>query len=474
MSRFEKNTPKVSAGVIGKMKKLLNDRGYALLIVLFTIIIFLSMSAVFMSASLNHVKQEQTVDQKNQAVVAAELGVKYVESHMQNQISLLYRKHVTELEAAVNNLAICNGNIEHSNCKSQTKINSLTTEQIEKFFIELKTSYQSIKIIDNKIIDNEVTYSVLDQSVVQVNTTLFNGVNYYKLPFSVEGNSDDKPAVLKNELLVPIPTFVSSITSKNKPAPEPNPNDSTAMNRYLFTPPVTNKNCKDIKPLTEGVICKLSKTENIASVFENSQNGIDFSKITILAEDIESSFCPNGSCAAGYNNLKVYSNKDISIDQIKALNQLTLFLDGIINIDTNGNNYAGTAIVKGVNSDSHFKNIRGNVFITGDNNNPIRLKIDNHTDAKFGKLCINLDGIDVPNSFFEVKGGNSKHENVYYFTSNSTKQIPDAERFRGTYKDFVGFCINSVNVPIPPPVTEVTASYIDKQQNAKVIVNYNP
>ena len=59
------------------MKTLSNQRGYALLIVLLTIIIFLSVSAVIISASLNHVTQEKTVDMKNQAVVAAEMGTKY-------------------------------------------------------------------------------------------------------------------------------------------------------------------------------------------------------------------------------------------------------------------------------------------------------------------------------------------------------------------------------------------------------------
>ncbi|WP_017381166.1 hypothetical protein [Paenisporosarcina sp. TG-14] len=72
------------------MKQIINQRGYALLIVLFTIIIFLSLTAVFMSRSLNHVTQERAVDMNNQAVVAAEMGVKKIGTDINNQIEFKY------------------------------------------------------------------------------------------------------------------------------------------------------------------------------------------------------------------------------------------------------------------------------------------------------------------------------------------------------------------------------------------------
>ena len=466
--------PKVPVEVIEKMKKMLNDGGYALLIVLFTIIIFLSLSAVFMRASLNHVTQEQTVDKNNQAVVAAELGVKYVESQMQNQITFLYNKNVNELRIAVNQLVNCNSN-SNINCKNQTNINSLISQQIVKYKEELNLYYQTFKTLDKDIVQNKVNYSIVDISITpELESTNIDEVTYYQLPFSIQGDTKLKPVILQNELLVPIPTFVSSITSKDNPIPEPNPSNSSELNKYLFTPPTTNLNCSEIMPILEETICKLKKTETISSVLGNSQASINYSKITILAEDIQASFCPSGNCISGYPNLKVYSNKDVSIDQIKSLSQITLFLDGTINIDTNGNNYGGTAIVKSVNSENHFKNIRGLVFITGDNSNPIRIYIDKQTDAKFGKLCINLDGIDIENSTFEVKNGNSKHENIYYYTSDSYRQIPDAERYIGNYKDFVNYCIGAINTPIPPLAKEVTATYIEKSSNSKIIVKYNP
>ena len=67
------------------MKKMSNQRGYALLIVLFTIIIFLSISGTILSASLNHATQEKTINENNQAYVAAEMGVKIISTEIQNQ-----------------------------------------------------------------------------------------------------------------------------------------------------------------------------------------------------------------------------------------------------------------------------------------------------------------------------------------------------------------------------------------------------
>jgi len=66
--------------------KYINQRGYALLIVMLTIIIFLSLSAVFISASFNHVKQEKTVDLNNLAVVAAEMGIKKLHVELENEL----------------------------------------------------------------------------------------------------------------------------------------------------------------------------------------------------------------------------------------------------------------------------------------------------------------------------------------------------------------------------------------------------
>lgn len=59
------------------MSRLSNERGYALLIVFFSIIFITVITAVFMRGALSNIKQENIVDENNLVVVSAEAGLDY-------------------------------------------------------------------------------------------------------------------------------------------------------------------------------------------------------------------------------------------------------------------------------------------------------------------------------------------------------------------------------------------------------------
>lgn len=59
------------------MRQADNEKGYALIIVLFAIVFITVLTAVFMKGSLNNKVQEKTVDENNLVVVAAEAGVDF-------------------------------------------------------------------------------------------------------------------------------------------------------------------------------------------------------------------------------------------------------------------------------------------------------------------------------------------------------------------------------------------------------------
>ena len=59
------------------MKRNTDEKGYALIIVLFSIIFITVITAVFMRGSLSNIKQEHRVDESNLTVTAAEAGVDY-------------------------------------------------------------------------------------------------------------------------------------------------------------------------------------------------------------------------------------------------------------------------------------------------------------------------------------------------------------------------------------------------------------
>ncbi|WP_040286351.1 hypothetical protein [Sporosarcina koreensis] len=62
------------------MKRTKNEEGYALLLVLFLVVLISILGAVFMRASISNAKQEQITDRNQLTYVAAETGVDYVKT----------------------------------------------------------------------------------------------------------------------------------------------------------------------------------------------------------------------------------------------------------------------------------------------------------------------------------------------------------------------------------------------------------
>lgn len=89
------------------MHRTRNQEGYALLIVLLMIALFMSISAAFIAGSLSHAKQEQTVDTANQAVAAAEMGTVYFNSDFERELKLIKQEISDETHVALNELIVC-------------------------------------------------------------------------------------------------------------------------------------------------------------------------------------------------------------------------------------------------------------------------------------------------------------------------------------------------------------------------------
>ena len=59
------------------MKRIKEENGYALIIVLFAIVFITTISAVFMRGSISNLKQDQRVDESNLTTTVAEAGLDY-------------------------------------------------------------------------------------------------------------------------------------------------------------------------------------------------------------------------------------------------------------------------------------------------------------------------------------------------------------------------------------------------------------
>jgi len=463
------------------MKTLSNQRGYALLIVLLTIIIFLSVSAVFISASLNHVTQEKTVDLNNQAVVAGEMGVKYAGIKLDQEINNLYAYHKSELERKINELSDCDKQL-NSLCNNEDKIIDLEEKEINLFKNSIYEKYAELETYTIKISDETQFY--LDPNSFLQKDEIFNknsNETSYNLPFIVNGQvtktSQNSKLIKENKNLytninVPIPNFISKVVSENTAIPKPGSNDSHQLNRYFFDRPISQGNCKDLET-KEGLICVLLPGEKIDDVLDGDLN-LDYSKISILAENINTSLCDTkgkSSNCEKFNKSKVYVKNNIDISKISNLRNIALFLDGTLEFK-HGINFSGFAVVKNLATDHHLKNVYGNILVTGDNLNKVTVTIDKHIGSKnLGKLCFNLDGINVESSKLGSKG----EGNVYYFSSNSEVTMSHGEKYSDTYESFVKYCLQDNNLPNPQPVKELTPIYVLINNENEITVEYiNP
>ena len=126
---------------VGVMNHLKSNRGYALLLVLLLIVLFVGVAATVSTASLSHSSQEKVVDTNNQNVAVAEMGTK----RYNNEIMVLANKARTNtLDEYVKNELIAY-KIQFDQCQKdgQNSVACSNLEGINDFLVELNT--QSIK-----------------------------------------------------------------------------------------------------------------------------------------------------------------------------------------------------------------------------------------------------------------------------------------------------------------------------------------
>ncbi|GEM_PF-5757194 len=133
------------------MEKLGNEKGYALLLVLFLIVFITVITVVFITGSLSNAKQEQRVDENQLAVTAAEAGVdyyktgllnKYVES--QNELDQLANVEMARQREAIDKKIQTSFDYNLVKQKVSAKLLSKLNDEIDKYFNE-----SAISITDN-------------------------------------------------------------------------------------------------------------------------------------------------------------------------------------------------------------------------------------------------------------------------------------------------------------------------------------
>ncbi|WP_432358372.1 hypothetical protein [Sporosarcina sp. UB5] len=321
-------------------KTMENEKGYALLVVLFLIVFIMTVSALFMRGSLSNAKQEQRVDQNHLSVVAAEMGVDYYKSQFLNAYYPIRDDKWKEFSDGKQ--AILNDPNEKD---PQGKIERLASQKRIELVGKLRNEFENIiqkELSPHKIQDYlEFSYhdfksnSATDSHEVSVSGKVIGVYN----PVNGDGESEN---VLSLNVFFEIPEFISGESNlSNRGTNSIDLSWITNTDKFPFIEkPSLPCNTPNNGKLPSNVICiaedidKIKKANNSTLYFEHniSKNNkgnvaphIVGAKIYVQ-NNVEGSFNINGATNLQFyvkGSLNEYHNfKDFSKSKYFALGNM--------------------------------------------------------------------------------------------------------------------------------------------------------
>lgn len=414
------------------MKHLKNQQGYALLIVLLIVVLFLSISATFIAGSMNHAKQEQTIDVSNHAVAAAEMGTLYFTSDFERELKMLKKEMSDQTQIKLNALiecikyplgTACDTELERDQWENRID-DEMKTLYIERIMAKVQELHDRIGVKTVPFSADQIDYSVFDVTATKMNVdrkdvslaTVFDKkISSIEIEMEVEGSSDE---VLKNL----VATFYVKIPESFLNAEESIKVDTILVTidedltyEKIFTLNPSTQSCADLlqsvvdNRATAPYECAAASGENLNDFIQDIKSlNLDPADFRVYTNDFKSYVC-DGNCnnlnfeginlvvqegdAAAFNNMNNLINANLIINgKLDAGNNL-------INLGKNG--VKQTIIVKELTVDVNIKNMYyTNFLILGYNTAEETSKIaniewKNHIEiSNYSRLCLDIDRID--------------------------------------------------------------------------------
>lgn len=401
------------------MRNIHNQKGYALLIVMLTVIIFLSLSSIVFTSTLNNAKQEQTVNISNQSVVAAEMGIQQISSDLKNQIKVIEDRIRSEYpnfdDCKAKNNCFCNMvNLDTSIKDKNVIVGNLNICYVSKID-QLINSTNEKYLVDQVILNDppKIFYNL----TLPIKRTV-NG-DWNSMLFEVEGtnlipdSAIEKSSTLRAEMKVGkislgmISTGVESITNVNQAL------DTTKIFRNLPTKKCKNLTRLEVNNSVDRIECLVEKGEKYSSLVNNwNSNSYNKNKIKLYFEDYVS-VCKN-NC----------NNPDIDMTSETVLYFESLYLENtnnrspfkaIVNGNYNmyqangfGNSTGDTFILAKSFSANSLSINRSVIIISGeDSGKTTQFDISSLSISSNSKVCLNIDNFDttsINNIYTKING----------------------------------------------------------------------
>ena len=481
------------------MKYVKKQNGYALLLVLFLVVFFIGLSAVFMAAAFNNSKQEITVDVRNQSVVAAEMGVKLNLNNLTNEIKVLNQAYKDSMNinmndlvdratavttAKDNNLALPTGmsttacNAYYSKVHINTWIDC-ETKEIERAGMDMYTTevnriYGNLTFQENNI-DSKTKFQLSPLAV----TPVFNQVTRkIELPVAVKGKQNSSETILNAKLIVTIPDHTSE---SNDVVIKTILSEKETVDRVLIPPNDNASFCPTNPSQMISGVCKYTGT-NLESYLAGLP---DPSKVSIKVDDL--CYAVEDKTKCNLNSLDgsggaVYikpSNQTLNVDNLNNLQDISIYVDGDLIIKNSNSADNNTIVSRSYSFHVSMNLTNSNLVVLG--NEDKTGFIDWKSTGKSvvistnSKMCINLNGIDLNISSDltdpSILSGNGKL--ILYPSRTDMVKLPAAVTDKIIYmNDFVAF-LNECNVNTAGlPEGHSMKQFIDNTTDIDVSVDY--
>lgn len=492
------------------MKQIKNQQGYALLVVLLMVVLFLGLSATFMAGSLSNAKQEQTVDASNQAVASAEMGVKFHSADFQREIGKIKLEIIETTQNRIKSIVDC-FNAGNPDCNEQSELTALE----EKIDEDMKTEYmlkvyakvaelEGLKDVQKTPFTGEdAHYAISETTITKQNAakedvdaagTVDKVIKTLKVQLDLSGESRGTKKYLKGIFTVQVPdTFLSpseSLTIKTKTS-----NNVDLKYENIFHKEWPTKSCSALLNEFTGTSapelneCLLGPGETITTILAAIKaKGLNPEDFKVYTNNFASNVCGNNCNNMDIEGLVVVvrdTDDAIVNSNFNSISTFNLIVDG--HFDPKNMNATGKSgeIQKFIFKElTVTSNVEGpglsntNLIILGKDYSPNPITANSRMDfqknltiADNGRICFDLDRIDPTHvSKLSQKAqftiGNTTGQIIYYTSNLSLNKfvlpaadgLTSAERTKlyvQGYDNYTNF-LSSCGVSLSETVEEIT------------------
>ncbi|WP_301722359.1 hypothetical protein [Planococcus shixiaomingii] len=377
------------------------QQGYALVIVLLIIVLFLGISATFIAGTMNHAKQEVTVDTTNQSVAAAEMGVLYYTEDFERSLQLLQEEIVIEIQQRLDSIARCG-----QTCNSTLLKTQLDEEMKRKYTQKVKERVTHMDVNDtlylkNASADGKMNYTVVSAQAIEKTGEI-------EIVLNLKGKAKQGDAMKESALSVKFNVHIPSsfLTTSNyityddvyRATPTLSCNDLLIGERYK-----TAGNPPGVPPYE----CKLGDTQKLSELItkiNSSPNPFNPQDFRVYTDKYLDNVCnPSGGSSNCNSNdfqgisVVVNSTADTLTGNMNGLTNFKLYVSGKLIVDGNLNGLdRNVMVLKELVARNNIQNIEKTTLVVlgYEGRNDASFEWSNNISMKSNaRICVDIDRI---------------------------------------------------------------------------------